>query len=424
MAARTTYLPRFLLPQYGPMWPTAARARALTRPPATDSRPGLLLVRYASKATATKASAASAPTKPPGRSTRAAIKQAAAATSPNIPTKTEAAVKAAIPKASSAPPKPDSTKPAAPVAAKAEKPAGQAASAAPPPAADAAQKPADQAASAPSSPPPPPPPPTPAPEPAAQRVAPTTTSAATASASITPPKPAAAAAAAKKPKGPIVLEKPDKFRPPSHGRRLPKGPPRHYGGPLTQEESKVQATKHYPGLPPPKKSWTHWLLHNRSLHTWITMGLLGGLALYTFALNAQRSPFYELVPPIRELARHPFEYVGICLDCLRLHEERESAITGERRRRKVEDVAKRDAYLREHGVEPPRSFFAPKPQAVVPRPEAPEPEPEPEPEPAAPASVVVSPESQTDAAAAAVPVPAATEIAPEDGKRKKFLGIF
>ena len=48
-----------------------------------------------------------------------------------------------------------------------------------------------------------------------------------------------------------------------------------------------------------------------------------------------------MIPPISEFPRHPFQYVGVCLDVLRLHEEHESAQTAEKRRRKFEDIAKR-----------------------------------------------------------------------------------
>ncbi len=95
-----------------------------------------------------------------------------------------------------------------------------------------------------------------------------------------------------------------------------------------------------------------------------------------------------------------------------MHEEYESAQTAEKRRRKVEDVAKRDEYRKAHGLEPATSsFFGGKVQAVeqataeaagVASPTAvvasSEPEPEPEPSPAA-------------------------ELTP-DSKRKKFMGIF
>ncbi|GAW13186.1 hypothetical protein ANO14919_025660 [Xylariales sp. No.14919] len=221
------------------------------------------------------------------------------------------------------------------------------------------------------------------------------------------PKSAAAAAAppAVDPSKPIVLEKPERFNPPSHGSRLPRSRPRHYGGSMTAEEVQAQSQRSYPGLPPPPDTWSHWFINNRSIHMFITLGTLTSLAIYTFAMNFQaKSPFADMIPPISEFPRHPFQYIGVCLDVLRMHEEHESVQTAEKRRRKVEDVAKRNEYRKAHGLEPATSsFFGGKaeaadeasPIAVV------EPsEPEPEPEPAA-----------------------AQEPTPEE-KRKKFMGIF
>lgn len=71
---------------------------------------------------------------------------------------------------------------------------------------------------------------------------------------------------------PIVLEKPLKFNPPSHGSRLKKNSvPRHYGPELTAEEKAEQGRKDYPGMMAPEGSWQHWFWHSRLLHTFITM---------------------------------------------------------------------------------------------------------------------------------------------------------
>lgn len=71
---------------------------------------------------------------------------------------------------------------------------------------------------------------------------------------------------------PIVLEKPAKFNPPSHGSRLKKNTtPKHYGPVLTAEEISAQNKRHYPGMMAPKGSWSHWFWHSRILHTCITM---------------------------------------------------------------------------------------------------------------------------------------------------------
>ena len=80
--------------------------------------------------------------------------------------------------------------------------------------------------------------------------------------------------AAKKPAAPhkpLVLEKPLKFNPPSHGSRLPKKRiPQHYGGQLSQEEIKAQDRRDYPTMMPPQGTWAHWFWTNRTIHVVIT----------------------------------------------------------------------------------------------------------------------------------------------------------
>lgn len=68
----------------------------------------------------------------------------------------------------------------------------------------------------------------------------------------------------------IVLEKPERFNPPSHGARLPKGnrpPQQHYGGVVSADELLAQKMRDYPGMLPPKGSSGHWFLYNKTLHT-------------------------------------------------------------------------------------------------------------------------------------------------------------
>lgn len=80
------------------------------------------------------------------------------------------------------------------------------------------------------------------------------------------------ASAGKRGSKPIVLEKPEKFNPPSHGSRLPKKTtPRHYGGDLSASEVQAQKRKEYPGLMAPDGTWSHWFWHSRSFHLIITM---------------------------------------------------------------------------------------------------------------------------------------------------------
>lgn len=150
----------------------------------------------------------------------------------------------------------------------------------------------------------------------------------------------------------------------------------------------------------------------------ITLGTLLSLAMYTFAMNFKaNSPFADMIPAISEFPRHPFQYIGVCVDVMRLHEEHESAQTAEKRRRKVEDVAKRNEYRKAHGMEAATSsFFG---SQVEDKPEDKAEDKAEAPSLSSPTAVVVEP-----SAPESEPEPNVTaEVAP-DGKRKKFLGIF
>lgn len=71
---------------------------------------------------------------------------------------------------------------------------------------------------------------------------------------------------------PIVLEKPARFNPPSHGSRLKRNAiPKHWSPPLTDAEIKVRSQRSYPGMMAPQGSWQHWFWHSKLLHTFITM---------------------------------------------------------------------------------------------------------------------------------------------------------
>ena len=70
---------------------------------------------------------------------------------------------------------------------------------------------------------------------------------------------------------PIRLEKPIKFVPPSHGKRLKQQIPRHYGPELTQTQKTEQATKQYPHMMPPPGTFMFWFLTNRTIHVFITL---------------------------------------------------------------------------------------------------------------------------------------------------------
>jgi len=73
------------------------------------------------------------------------------------------------------------------------------------------------------------------------------------------------------PSKPRTLEKPTKFRPPSHGQRLKEHVPRHYGPELTKEQKTEQKTKQYPRMMPPEGSFMFWFLTNQTIHLVITL---------------------------------------------------------------------------------------------------------------------------------------------------------
>ena len=74
------------------------------------------------------------------------------------------------------------------------------------------------------------------------------------------------------PSKPIVLEKPERFNPPSHPARLNRKPPRQYSGPrLSETQKEEQKTKQYPNSFPPEGTWRYWFLTNRQIHIYIVL---------------------------------------------------------------------------------------------------------------------------------------------------------
>jgi len=74
------------------------------------------------------------------------------------------------------------------------------------------------------------------------------------------------------PTKPIVLEKPDKFRPPSHPQRLSKRAPRNYPGPaLSEPEREAQKKRRYPHTFPNPGTRLHWFLTTGWIHLCISI---------------------------------------------------------------------------------------------------------------------------------------------------------
>jgi len=151
----------------------------------------------------------------------------------------------------------------------------------------------------------------------------------------------------------IVLEKPDKFRPPSHPQRLNKRPPRQYPGPpLSEPEREAQKTRRYPHMFPNEGTTLHWFLTNKWIHMWISLGTLSLLAVITLTQSfLLTSPFAHLAPPISSLPLHPLNYVSEWLSTIRLHVDYNSQKTAESRANGILDAQKRRLYRRAHGME-------------------------------------------------------------------------
>lgn len=206
---------------------------------------------------------------------------------------------------------------------------------------------------------------------------------------------------------PIVLEKPARFNPPSHGSRLPRNQgPKHYGGNLTDAELKAQKQRDYPGMPPPKGSKAHGIIHSRTLHLCISLGTLAALAIFTFTLNfTQTSRYKHLLPEASEFWSSPIQFVTTWIRVIQLHEKDRNERVLAQHTRHTDDVAKRAYYRKVHGLDrenPVVNFFKTEEQLEEER------------------------KADLEAAAAAVAAQGQPDVSSnEEGqKRKKWLGIF
>lgn len=100
------------------------------------------------------------------------------------------------------------------------------------------------------------------------------------------------------PKKPIVLEQPDKFRPPSHGaRRNARSSTNTYGAGaynqnMTAAQLESSKTKSYPHMFPPEGSRMYWSLTTRWVHV-----------VFTFVRTTSSSP---IVPETTNMTAFPF----------------------------------------------------------------------------------------------------------------------
>lgn len=151
---------------------------------------------------------------------------------------------------------------------------------------------------------------------------------------------------------PQVLEKPKKFNPPSHGTRLRNPSPRYYGPQLTTEELAMQKRKKYPNMMPPEGTFIHWFLHNKLIHLWLSLGTLTSLAATVMITNFKReSPFAEMLPDWYNMFLHPIRFWRTIIEIIKLDTARTSAEAAEKRKQRVDDVAKRAAFRKAMGLD-------------------------------------------------------------------------
>ncbi|KAF2214651.1 hypothetical protein CERZMDRAFT_95043 [Cercospora zeae-maydis SCOH1-5] len=150
------------------------------------------------------------------------------------------------------------------------------------------------------------------------------------------------------PPKPRVLEKPDKFRPPSHPSRLRSKTRYTYGPDLTP----AQKTKRYPHMMPPEGTFMHWFLTNRIIHLWISLSVLISLVLGIWITDfLHNTPYRDMLPPRSMFFSHPIAYIGRWIETYDLHVAYVSAQTAEKRKQKVDDVRKRSEYRKAHGLD-------------------------------------------------------------------------
>ncbi|KAF2189451.1 hypothetical protein K469DRAFT_561913 [Zopfia rhizophila CBS 207.26] len=171
---------------------------------------------------------------------------------------------------------------------------------------------------------------------------------------------------------PPVLAKPDKYRPPSHGARLPRSETQQksYGPKLTEEDKERMRTKKYPNMMSPEGTFMHWFLNNKFIHVWITMGILVTLGIAAWYIDfVSKTPYRDLIPTKKDLIHHPFETTSRFIDIYKMHVEYMSQQTYQRRMKKIEDAEKRKQFREERireaeekgeeYVEDPRYYIGP-----------------------------------------------------------------
>lgn len=156
--------------------------------------------------------------------------------------------------------------------------------------------------------------------------------------SVTPPKPR-------------LLAKPDRYNPPSHPARV-QSKPKNFGAPLSEAEKAEQTKKQYPHMMPPEGTFMYFLLTNRSIHMYVTIGILVTLVFGMWYEDFMHStPYKDLLPPNSMFLAHPLRFMQRYFEVYQMHTAYMTQKTMEKRRRKVEDVQKRAEYRKAHGMD-------------------------------------------------------------------------
>ncbi|KAK5137391.1 hypothetical protein LTR08_008969 [Meristemomyces frigidus] len=158
------------------------------------------------------------------------------------------------------------------------------------------------------------------------------------------------------PPKPRVLEKPERFNPPSHPSRL-RTKPKYYAD-LSIHERQTQKTKQYPHMMPPEGSFMHWFLTDRTIHLYITLGILVSLVVGIWVQDfLTTTPYRDILPPNSMVFAHPITFVARWFEVYQMHIAYTSKQTADRRRRNVDDVQKRSEYRKAHGIDQGEGVF-------------------------------------------------------------------
>ncbi|KAF2706648.1 hypothetical protein K504DRAFT_459054 [Pleomassaria siparia CBS 279.74] len=150
-----------------------------------------------------------------------------------------------------------------------------------------------------------------------------------------------------KKRAPPVIPQPDKYRPPSHGARTSRSetPMRSYGPKLTAAQREEMRTKKYPNMMSPEGTFSHWFLNNRSIHLYITLGILASLTAAAFYMDFVSKTIYgDLLPTQKDYMRHPISSVRRFLQVYTMHMEKVTQDAHEIRMKRAEETDKRRAF--------------------------------------------------------------------------------